>query len=335
MKKDSKKIVIIFSIVAGVLVMSFLLPVVLIGIIWGGLNLDKVKLYPDYYSVKTDVCTNPGLNDGFVCQGIAAYEEDGKFFVSGYMKDETPSRIYVTDTDNNSYYVNISYANGDVFTGHAGGITVCNGTVYLADDACVHLLSLTDLINAKNGDTLPIYATFPVNNEASFIYSDDSYIYVGEFHDGKNYITDHPYETGDGMYYAIVSRYRAEDMVAYDDGSGKLSAQPDKIYSIRNKVQGICFTPNGKVVMSTSYGIADSEYFIYDESDAVDSGKTLDGAPVFYLDSHKKSIKGPAMAEGLDFYDGKIITLTESASDKYIFGKFFFADKIVALDITK
>ena len=39
------------------------------------------------------------------------------------------------------------------------------------------------------------------------------------------------------------------------------------------------------------------------------------------------------MAEGLDFTDGKVITLTESASNKYIFGKFFFANYIVSLDI--
>ena len=34
-----------------------------------------------------------------------------------------------------------------------------------------------------------------------------------------------------------------------------------------------------------------------------------------------------------DFYDGKIITLTESASQKYIFGKLFGATKIVGLKI--
>ena len=44
---------------------------------------------------------------------------------------------------------------------------------------------------------------------------------------------------------------------------------------------------------------------------------------------------GPAMSEGLDFYEGRVITLTESASNKYIFGKFFFANKIVGLEIGK
>ena len=87
--------------------------------------------------------------------------------------------------------------------------------------------------------------------------------------------------------------------------------------------------------MSTSYGITDSVYYVYDESNAVDSGETLDGAPVYFLGECQSEMRGPAMAEGLDYYDGKVITLTESASDKYIFGKFFFADKIVSLDVLK
>ena len=55
-------------------------------------------------------------------------------------------------------------------------------------------------------------------------------------------------------------------------------------------------------------------------------------APVYYLEECQKDVKGPAMAEGLDYLDGRVITLTESASDKYIFGKFFFANKIVAIE---
>jgi hypothetical protein len=40
------------------------------------------------------------------------------------------------------------------------------------------------------------------------------------------------------------------------------------------------------------------------------------------------------MMEDLDFdADGNLIVFNESACNKYIFGKFFFADKIMALDI--
>jgi hypothetical protein len=38
------------------------------------------------------------------------------------------------------------------------------------------------------------------------------------------------------------------------------------------------------------------------------------------------------MSEDLEFYNGKVLTHFESASDKYIFGKLFFANKIVALE---
>lgn len=300
---------------------------------WGGLNDVKYFIYSDYYEAKEDVCTNPGLNDGFVCQGICVADAYEKFLVSGYMKDHSAGRIYVTDKENNSYYVSLRNADGTDYTGHAGGIATYGDVVYVASDDMVHLVSLSDILKAKNGDTVQINDTVDVNNQASFAYVEGEYIYVGEFHDGENYITDHPYtDPSEGEHYAIVSRYNVKDLVACDDGVERV--KPDRIYSIRNKVQGICFA-EGKVVMSTSYGLADSIYYVYDEANAVYSGKMLDGAPVYFLGECQRELHGPAMAEGLDYFEGRVIALTESASDKYIFGKFFFADKIISLDLLK
>ena len=290
------------------------------GLFIGLFNIVKLGVYGEYYSVKSDLCRNPGLSDGFVCQGICSVDGTDKILVSGYMKDKTPSRVYVTDTDNDSYYVELSRS-GKEFTGHAGGISMNGDTVYIANGSRLYSFPLTALLDASEGQTVEIGEGVEVNNSASFCYADDKYVYVGEFHDGGKYVTEHPYETAEGTHYAIVSRYTHDDLTA-----------PDKIYSIRDKVQGICFTPDGKVVMSTSYGLKDSHYYVYSEADARNSGEYLDGAPVYFLEECLQDIKGPAMAEGLDYLDGKVITLTESASDKYIFGKFFFANKIVSLD---
>ena len=286
----------------------------------GVLNVAKLAIYSDYYSAKDDLCKNPGLSDGFVCQGICSVDGTDKILVSGYMKDKTPSRIYITDTEDNSYFVKLSKS-GKEFTGHAGGISMSGDTVYIANGSRLYSFSLTALLDAKEGDTLDIGEGVEVNNSASFCYADENYVYVGEFHDGGKYVTDHPYETAEGAHYAIVCRYTHDDL-----------EHPNKIYSIRDKVQGICFTPDGKVVLSTSYGLTDSHYYVYNEADARDSGETLDGAPVYYLEECLQNLKGPAMAEGLDYLDGRVITLTESASDKYIFGKLFFANKIVSLE---
>ena len=305
-------------------ILAFLVGIIsLVVVAWGGLNIAKFAIYSEYYSINENVCKNPGLNDGFVCQGIAANEANNVFIVSGYMKDHSASRLYITDKNNESYFVSLS-SNGKAFKGHAGGVATTGDNIYLASGDTIYTFSLSEVLNSENGSIIDIGEGIEVNNQASFVYTDETHLYVGEFHDGENYITEHPYQTNDGKYYAIISRYPLNDLTT-----------PNKIYSIRNKVQGACFTPDGKVVLSTSYGLTSSVFYVYNEADAVDSGQTLDGAPVYYLNNCLNEIKGPAMSEDLDYYDGKVITLFESACDKYIFGKFFFANKIVSLDINK
>ena len=297
----------------------------------GGLNLLKPVIYGDYYAIKEDVCQNPGLSDGFVCQGICVLEEQERILVSGYMMDQGPSRIYVTDAENRSYFVSLVYGSGKDFTGHSGGIAVCGEFLYIPGGGRVYAIPLDSVLEAENGDRVAIRKIIPVENEASFVYADESHVYVGEYHDGKRHFTDHPRETAEGMHYAIVSRYPKEELEAYHK-TERPTVTPDRIYSVRDNVQGICFTDEGGVVLSTSYGIADTVYYLYCGEDIVASGETADGVPIYDLCGEVARIKGPAMGEGLDFSNGRAYTLSESASDRYVFGKFFFANKIVALN---
>ena len=101
------------------LVLAFMLALVILVI--GGLNIAKFAIYNEYYSIKTNICKNPGLNDGFVCQGITISEKNGVVLVSGYMKDHSASRIYITTLDNDSRYITLKQGETE-FTGHAGGI---------------------------------------------------------------------------------------------------------------------------------------------------------------------------------------------------------------------
>lgn len=301
---------------------TLLVLVILISLAIGGLNVAKFIIYKDYYAIASNVCKNPGLNDDFVCQGVAVSEENESIFVCGYMKDKSASRIYVTNENDESYYVSLT-KNGKVFTGHVGGIATSDNSVYLANGGRIYVIDVNTLLDASNGDIVEIGEGVKVNTNASFVYSDDQYLYVGEFHDGGAYVIEgHESETAEGTHYAYCTKYALSDL-----------SSPLCVYSIRDKVQGICFAPNGKVVMSTSYGLTDTIYYVYDESEKTDSGLTVDGAPLFYLDKLEKEVHGPAMGEDLDFSDGKIITLTESASNKYVFGKLFGAYEIVALEL--
>ena len=288
-----------------------------------GLNLAKFAIYSEYYSIETEYCPNPGISDGFVQQGIASVDGSGLTLVCGYMKDKTQSsRIYVCDSNGVKHYVNLMNLKKP-YTGHAGGLATDGQKIYLANGSKIYTMDLAEVLRSENGAEIQIGKGTPVNNNASFVFCDQEYLYVGEFNYGDSYKCSHPYQTKEGLHKAIVTKYSLSDLTT-----------PLKIYSIRDKVQGIAFV-DGYVVMSTSYGVADSVYYIYNEADAFDSGETLDGAKVYYLEECIKEFNGPAMGEDLDVHDGKIMTLTESASDKYIFGKFFFANDVVLLDFKK
>ena len=307
--------------------------VLIAALLFGGLSLGKFAIYNEYYNMESNVCVNPGLNDGFVCQGVCVSEENGKVLVCGYMDDKSNSRVYVVDIETNEYYhVKLTRKGGELYSGHAGGIATSGDTVYIANASKLFVFSLTSLLSAKNGDFVDIGAGVPVNNAASYVYCDEDYIYVGEFHHTKDdYDKEHTLDDGKTIVNAIVSRYTHD---AIQNHSGNEDAIPDRIYAVRDRVQGICFTPDGKIVLSTSYGrFNSSNIYVYDESDVKDSGNTLGGVAVFELGEHTNKILAPAMSEDMDYYNGKVITLTEVAANKYFYGKLFFADDIVALEI--
>ena len=62
------------------------------------------------------------------------------------------------------------------------------------------------------------------------------------------------------------------------------------------------------------------------------SGKDV---PLYYLDSsnHQKTVKMPAFSEDLDVVGDRVIVSFESACNKYVVGKLFFADKVISYPI--
>lgn len=283
----------------------------------GILNVFKFILYNNYYSIEKSVCINPGLNDGAIPQGIAVDEKNDVIYTSAYFSNKA-SRIYITNHKSSDRYVELYKNDNEIFTGHVGGIAYSNGNIYLANDGYVYIIKENELNNNK----VILNEKFKVNNSASFISITGNYLYVGEFHNGKKYVTDHKIEVENDTYYAICSAYLLSDLT-----------KPVKIYSIRDKVQGFCITYNGTVVLSTSYGMANSKYYIYYDKDIKKTSETYEGVELIKLDNYSKVINGPAMSEDLEYANNRVYCLTESASNKYIFGKFFFANYIYSLDV--
>lgn len=317
------KLIFIPLMVVGGIVVTF-------GAVIGGLNLAKFAIYHDYYKMETEVAKCPGLDDNFIPQGMTVNEKNGKIIVSGYMSDKTASRLYVTDKNNNVKCIKLMQ-NGQAFLGHVGGIADEGDTFFIAngdgDNSGIYDIPLATILDPKviELDLDKENHFTKVDGSASFVFTQNGYVYIGEFNNSKQYVTHHPFETkNEGTHYAVVGKYTF----------GSDGLKPVLYYSIRDKVQGFAMNKSGEIVLSTSYGLASSHYYVYNNDGIYDSGKTLNDAPVYIVENHYRDVLGPAMSEDLDYNeeDGKVYVTTEAGSNKYIFGKFFNAKNIYALD---
>ena len=148
--------------------------------------------YPDFTRRFTKESAIPGLAEGFMPQGAAEY--DGTTYISGYMADGSPSRIYAVDEDGEAIgYVTVKN-DGGLYNGHACGIATNGNRMWLVSDGTVYVLQHKDVKtqSAVNG-TVEVSGTWNAHCNADFCYYDGTYFYVGEFYRKGNYETEMPY----------------------------------------------------------------------------------------------------------------------------------------------
>ena len=88
--------------------------------------------YSDFYGKTQAEFTIPGLDEGFVPQGIEYEQENDIFLISGYMANGSASRVYVVKGEE-ANYVTLSY-NNESLTNHFGGITTDGTGVWIGGE---------------------------------------------------------------------------------------------------------------------------------------------------------------------------------------------------------
>lgn len=278
--------------------------------------------YNKTFAIRTRVSKNPGLNDGLVPQGLTWNNDDEAFYTTGYMNDDSPSRIYRIDKKTNIINFFSLKKNGKDFFGHTGGLQYSDGLFYLANESDgIYIFSIDFKKKLKSID---IGNRISVNNNSSFIFADKNFIYVGEFHNGKKYKCYHDFTFNGITNNAIVTKYPKGNYTT-----------PVAIYSIPDMIQGFAILPNGTIILSQSYGLRPSKFLIYNQEHQILTGKYMYGLEVCFLDKPTKVLSAPPMSEDLDIYNGQVIYMSESASKKYVIGSVFFERYIYSLDINK
>ena len=294
------------------------------------LAIAKPIVYSEYTQNKEIECKIPGLAEGYVPQGICYVEDKDAYIFSGYNEENVA--IYVVKDGKSAEIISVN-PDGSRTESHGGGVATAGNFVYVTNEETVLVYSLSKLLSAKDGEEIEVLEEVDICVASACAFTDDEYIYFTEFYNGNQYVTDpsHEYTTPAGdNHHAFVVAYKLDNMGGFN------SENSEFVISVANMVQG--FMKHGDTyAISTSWGVNTSHLTFY--KGIKDSGTTFStngkDIPLYYLDSTcvSKVIPMPAFSEDLDVVDGRVIVSFESACNKYIIGKFFFANKVISLPI--
>lgn len=328
MNKAVKKTLIIVGIILGTLVGLFLLLYLILAII-------GAAMYGEARNLRKYVCNVADTGSGLAPQGITYAAEYDAYIQTGYDGDDISQLYIVKGKDWRK--VKLVGTDGKPIKGHAGGVTCTKKNVYIANGAYLMLFDLDELVNAE-GNAVTMKQKFAVDNNAAYCYSDDEFLYVGEFYRAGNYETDkaHRFKTPSGANNkAILSCYKL-------DGDGLLIGEqpyPEYCVSIPELVQGCAFK-DGTMVLSRSYGLVNSDldyHSLPSESFTTMTVKFKNNAgaeertvPVYCLDDSTKfrTITLPSFSEDITIVGDRVVVTNEASANKYFVGKLFGAHKV-------
>lgn len=293
--------------------------VCLVTIVWMGAFVWSKVYYHDFYQDARRSISIPGIHCGFVPQGFAYSPEKEAFLISGYMKDDSrPSRIYMIGRDGSEKYVELFQESGAPYTAHCGGVAINGEYIYISGSKKICVFSAAEVFSGKTARQIGSISTGERMSFCSFI---DGYLLTGTYASDGSYKTPeyfHVKTPAGDENVTLIWAYKADDAAPFG-----LLPVPVAALSAGAKVQGIEVTDDGKVILSTSYGLESSALWLYQVDDRMGTVTKEDVAiPLYYLDSASlvKTVKTPPMAEELVWLDGRVYVLTESACAKYIYG---------------
>ncbi len=296
-----------------------------------------------YYKNSEKTFVIPGLSDGMTHQGLAYDRDDGFFYITGYRSDGEASQVSIVNRETGDEIKRLSLANEDSspFLGHVGGITLSGDYVYVADSKGLAVFLKSDFDSAGDGDKVASIGTFETASsddsmKVAFVHAEGDRIFLGEFYREENYPTpdSHKVTCSNGSVNpSLILEYRLNPNCEFG-----ISNEIIRGYSVPGLVQGMCLTDDGKMCLSTSYGPAFSHILIYSVSDPDGSIDVLgQKTELSILDSASLvcDIKAAPMSEEIVLVDGKLHTMCESATNKYVFGKFTSAEYCYATDLSE
>lgn len=320
-----KKTVRIVAIAVGVLLL-----------LWGVLLVGERILFKDFYDHARKEFRIPGLMAGYNPQGLDYMPEYDSFLTSGYMANGKASRVYLIDRDGKAKCSCLTEQDGTDNKGHTGGAAYFDRYCYIPNENRLEAFSLEDILSDSGTAAEEGKVQTPIN--PAWCTDHEGYLIAGEFYREGSHerAPEHRLTTPAGEENkALAVVYRLD--AAYPCG---IDPVPVAALSLPEKVQGLCVTDTDEVILSVSWGFDASTMLFYDAQKLQPQGTfSFDGTevPLIYFDSAAltRTLKTPPMAEEVECVDGRLYIISESASNKYIYGKLLRGAHVYSYDLTK
>lgn len=291
--------------------------------------------YRDYYANSIKEFEVPGLNGNFVPQGLEYIAEHDAFLISGYLSNTGETKIYVVNKGGSYREIGVKSADGSCFKSHAGGISAYEEYVYIAGcDGYVYVLSSKEIMGEET-KSATIIGSFQTDNNATFTAINDGYLFVGEFYHGLKYATSETHHIK-----TLAGEENKAIMFAFPlNRSNPLGIEPEasRAFSIPGRIQGMCMTDDGRLILSASSIFAGSQLYIYDLESVFGKGSNFTvnskNIPLYYLDGANLIDEKEILpkAEGIVHKGGRIYILYESAANRFAYGKLLDAQYLYSI----
>lgn len=292
--------------------------------------------FGDFYHEAEKAFPVPGLSSDFVPQGLESFG-DG-FLISGYLSRSGRARLYHMDALGGVVSLDLSLADGTPLRCHAGGVAAAGDFVYLVGGGMCYVFSAQEVMEWDRTGVSAL-GSFSTGNRASFCCIWNDGLVVGEYANGERYPTaqSHHLMTPSGEEnpaLGVVFPLRDGAPLGVDE-------TPEAVLSLPERVQGVCLTHDGRMVLSTSGALGVSKLHLYDRSRVeADSGQMYTWTagrtlPIYFFDSDARTdtLYLPPQTEETTCRGGMLYVLFESASYRYQYGKLVGTDSVYRMPL--
>lgn len=257
------------------------------------------KRYPEYRKLAARRPILPGLDSGYVPQGVAFVPGRNLAIVTHYFKEEAGLHAAVSwlnplaalaarrEEKPGSLLSVLSLETGRVtrvvrlfeesaggkrtaYDGHAGGAAVLNGRVWVSSSGKLLGFPLKEVLGDGRQGSAVADRVIPVDANGSYVSATPAHstLWVGDYRRPGDARFSTPAHHRHGKLFAWIAAYRMDPRTGRPEASVRYEAQgrrvprPDRVLFVRDGVQGMAFCGD-RIVLSVSGGAADGKLEIH------------------------------------------------------------------------